>query len=514
VLADSSTDQVDGGATWDKRLSTSKTMALAWTVVLAFMVVTIALIAIRQGVRYLTSVFENSTTNTNNPNGSLELYLVLLGGPYAAAVFAMLTVVTKLENQQLQKTDGPGRGSLGDLVGGDTGTVDLVDFQYTPFNLIGLVIVLGLFCTHPGGGLPGIPAFLATLLGGSALTYTVNKAAQSNAPTITGVFPQVARINETVAIVGSNLSLPADPKDTTAKTQVTVGGVDAPVDQPGLTPQSDRVEFKVPTPKAGTGWDTRPQDVRIKTTGGATADAPASLQIVDDTPYLDGLDPQLPSLGERLTLSGDYFDAVGDVAADGKPTTPAKNPTVHLEWTDTQGRHTIELTPPTDPPPSNTQLTVAIPLNLTAAPLALPVNVSVSVRRDGNRSGEISAPFGPPATPTITALRPDHARIGQTVLLAGDDLSLDPHHRQASHHRSRPPSRSGRPAHQRADPVQGPARDRRTIHRHAHQEPGTGRGRAPTPDRRAGQATAGHPQHPSATWASSEPIRPLFLCRR
>jgi hypothetical protein len=408
---------------WDRRLSTSKTMALAWTVVLAFMVVTIGLIAIQQGIRYLTSVFDSPMTNTNNPNDSLGLYLVLLGGPYAAAVFAKFAVVSKVEDQRLQKIDGTGRGSFADLVGDDTGTADLVDFQYTLFNLIGLVVVLGLFCPNPGQGLPGIPAFLAVLLGGSALTYTVNKAAQSNAPTITGVFPQVARINESVAIVGTNLYLPADRKDNTAKTQVTVGGVEAPVGD-GLVLQSDRVELKVPIPKAGTGWDPRPQDVRIKTTGGATADAPASLRIVDDAPYLDGLNP-LPNLGERLTLRGEYFYAVGDVDTDGKPTPTAKSPTVRLEWADAGGRHTRELSPLADPVPSNTQLAVAVPLDLAAPNQPLPIDVTVSVRRDSKRSSEISVPFSAPPTPAVTALEPDHARVGQVVLISGTELSLE-----------------------------------------------------------------------------------------
>jgi len=265
-------------------------------------------------------------------------------------VFAKLTVVTKLESGRLQKADGDGRGSLADLVGSDTGAADLYDFQYTLFNLIGLLVVLGLFCPNPGQGLPGIPGFLAILLGGSALTYTVNKAAQSNAPAIAGVFPGVARIDETVAIVGSNLYLPADPKDTTAKTQVTVGGVDAPVGQLGLALQSDRVEFKVPNPKTGTGWDPRPQDVRIKTTGGATADAPASLRIVDDTPYLDGLDPQLPSLGQRLTLSGEYFYAVADVDTEGTPTANDRAPRV-----DRRKRPTRTGAVPADRPASEQQ---------------------------------------------------------------------------------------------------------------------------------------------------------------
>jgi hypothetical protein len=81
---------------YDRRWSTSKTMAALWTMVLAFMVVTEALIAISGNGVFsgsATAGFGSFMAHTLDAPANRDLYLVLLGGPYAAAVFAK-TVVT------------------------------------------------------------------------------------------------------------------------------------------------------------------------------------------------------------------------------------------------------------------------------------------------------------------------------------------------------------------------------------------------------------------------------------
>ena len=74
-------------------------------------------------------------------------YLLLLGGPVAAAVLAKGIVVSQLNNGTLTKTPAPDDAPLrvGDLVSADDGSVDLVDFQYSRFNLIALGIVIFTF---------------------------------------------------------------------------------------------------------------------------------------------------------------------------------------------------------------------------------------------------------------------------------------------------------------------------------------------------------------------------------
>jgi len=418
---------------WDRRMSTSKTIALAWTMVVAYMIVTLAILATstKRGAGYFTSVFDNATTNTNNPGGSLELYLVLLGGPYAAAVLAKASVVSKLEKQDLQKSDASGP-SPADLISNDTGAPSLTDFQYCLFNLIGLLAVVVLFWAHPGGGLPGIPSFLAILLGGSALTYTVNKAVERNKPSISSVHPTKVRVGETVSIVGDNLYLPAAPD---AKTKVTVGGVEVAATAvgkaAGLVEQSDRIDFKVPQAKTG-AWSADPQQVVLTTTADATVIAPYpqfGLGIVDDRPVLDAISRQ-PTLGDQLTLTGQYFYALGDTDATGKPKANITDPVVQLEWTDAQGKtHPRQLDlvkTPASFAPTDTQLTVTIPFDLVDAQAQVwPLKAQVSVRRgDGTKLDTTSVDIvKPTAAPSIDAVRPSTARVGQSVAIRGDNLS-------------------------------------------------------------------------------------------
>ncbi len=402
---------------WDRRLSTSKAMALAWTAALAHMIITLGLIGVTAGRERFNEAFAAQADGSS----PLELYLVLIGGPYAALVLSKLTVVTKIASGGLQKTDGRGDGNIADLVSGDDGAADLPDFQYTLFNLIGLGVVLVLFGADPASGVPEVPSFLAVLLGGSALTYTANKAVQGNAPKITGVVPGMARIGERIAILGLNLHLASAEED---KPKVTVAGVE--VDKSKISAvRSDRVEFEVPAPKAGTGWDSRPQDVRLTTVAGATADAPAAVTIVEDQPLLTAVQPQMISLGELLTLSGNYFYKAGDCNEDGKPKDEATAPVAHIEWDEAGSRRRHDVAVLTDPAPTNTVLALAIPPSIVPAQL-LPLDVGLSLRRDGKRSQEIALPLRLSAVPRVTQMRPLRARPGQIVTLTGDALALHP----------------------------------------------------------------------------------------
>lgn len=216
---------------YDGRRSTSKTITFAWTFVVAWMLIAVALVAARSGAG-----FTDLLKNTSN------LYLVLLGGPYAAAIMAKVSVTNGVQTGRIQKTAATTTGPS-DIVSDDNGSTDLYDFQYMLFNLVALVIVIFLFGARPGKGFPGIPDFLAILTGGSAAAYTVNKGLTSNAPSISGVQPGTARIGDTATITGTNL-LPPAAED--AKPAVSVGGVN--VQEVTLPGPADTVAFTVPAP--------------------------------------------------------------------------------------------------------------------------------------------------------------------------------------------------------------------------------------------------------------------------
>lgn len=72
----------------DNRRSTGKLIALLWSGLVAWMVLTEAFIAIG----------DNDDTFADLLAGASDLYFVLLGGPYAAAVFAKISIQTKVDD--------------------------------------------------------------------------------------------------------------------------------------------------------------------------------------------------------------------------------------------------------------------------------------------------------------------------------------------------------------------------------------------------------------------------------
>jgi len=159
---------------WDKRLSTSKTVSVAWTLVVAYMLLVITLIA-------LDNINAGSFFNSTLSKAS-ETYLVLLGGPYAAAILAKISTTNQIANGKVQKSDGGGTANPFDIISDDAGNVDLYDTQYTLLNLVAMVAVLAIFIRQPALGFPDVPSFLAAITGGSALVYTTNKVTTTNPP--------------------------------------------------------------------------------------------------------------------------------------------------------------------------------------------------------------------------------------------------------------------------------------------------------------------------------------------
>jgi hypothetical protein len=291
----------------DNRVSTSKTIAAAWTLVVAWMVVAEAFVA----------AFPAHPPNTFSGllASASDLYFVFLGGPYAAAAFAKASTQSKIAQGTLTKT--PGTPSASDLISDDNGNVDLYDFQYVLFNVLALLIVAISFGVHPDKGLPDVPTFLAILTGGSALTYTVNKATAADVPQITSVTPANARIGDVITITGVQLS------STTAGgtlPTVTLGGISATgVGIP--TGATDTLIATVADAPAGTTPLTGTVDVVVSPPLASPITARNALTIVPDQPTITGVKPQLVTAGALITVTGTLLLAPGTQPGTAGPNT-------------------------------------------------------------------------------------------------------------------------------------------------------------------------------------------------
>ncbi|MGG8408650.1 hypothetical protein ACM614_19690 [Streptomyces sp. 12297] len=166
----------------DGRYSTSRTFALAWSLVLAWMLLTLLgyALATGEGLSYFKG--EHGPLDPLAP-----LYLLLLGGPYLAMFGAKGIVGSRVEAGRLVKPRNTGGASLRELVDNDAGRTDLADFQYVLFNGVALAYVVIPFTLDVSRGLPALPEEIALLTGGPALAYLTNKVVSGPIPVITGV---------------------------------------------------------------------------------------------------------------------------------------------------------------------------------------------------------------------------------------------------------------------------------------------------------------------------------------
>jgi hypothetical protein len=387
----------------DGRLSTSKMIAALWTVTLAYMLIVMGLIA-----AYSTAKDDVSPGDVLNAlvSPTSNLYLVLLGGPFAAAVLSKVIVSNGVATGRIQKTYAA-TASAQDLTGNDRGNTDLVDSQYTLFNLIALVIVLVAFVRKPGFGAPPIPDFLAILTGASAATYVANKAAVTNAPVINEVLPRVVRVGQIATAYGNNLYSPT----TTAVTAVSVGGfVAEPVAGRELPSE---ISFTVPSPTGGT-YPADPVEVVIKTVAGATAVRPGAIRVVADAITVTGVKTQTTPAGTELIVTGSGFLNAADVTVDGSPRNDAAWPVVQLTPVAGGDARTIAWPEQRATHGTDTQLSVPIPNDTPAG------DYQLTISRDGLSSTatgpapviQLTAAPAPAATAAPSATIPVGGRIG------------------------------------------------------------------------------------------------------
>jgi hypothetical protein len=307
----------------DNRYSTSKATAFAWTAVVAWMVVTEAFVAVFPA--------HPPNTFTGLLASASDLYFVFLGGPFAAAAFAQASVQSKIAQGTLTKT--PGTPSVADLICDDNGNPDLYDFQYVLFNILAMLIVVVPFWAHPDEGLPAVPDFLAILTGGSALTYTVNKAIATDAPQITSVTPASARIGDIITISGIQLfsataggALPA----------VTIGGVSA-TGVAVLTGATGTLTATVADAPSGVSLSSLgPVDVVVSPPLASPITSRDAITIVADTPKITGVTKQPVTANDLITVAGSLLLAPGTqpgIAAPGTSSVGGVTPSLTVSST-------------------------------------------------------------------------------------------------------------------------------------------------------------------------------------
>ncbi|MFI5762043.1 hypothetical protein ACIA8F_14005 [Streptomyces sp. NPDC051563] len=168
----------------DGRLSTSTTLALAWTVILLWLLLATLGYGLTAG---------GGVAWFQGPEGPLSslttVYLPLLGGPYAALIAAKAVVGMRVERGSMAKPapKGTERRPLHDLIANDSGRTDLVDLQYVALSAVTMLYVVAFFVTDVGAGLPKLPSEMWALTGAPAGAYLLNKMAVRANPVITRV---------------------------------------------------------------------------------------------------------------------------------------------------------------------------------------------------------------------------------------------------------------------------------------------------------------------------------------
>ncbi len=223
-----------GGA--DHRTSTSKTVVLAWTLAVAFGLLSLVVAAV---------LGDHGPWDLQVDRGLQGEYLIVLGGPFAAAVLARYATATQAET----KSDGPvGEAGPAQLLTNDHGDVDLGDFQYVLFNVIGLVFFFGDFIGDLGHGFPDLPLILTGLMLTSTGGYAAKKLLAQATPTLISVLPAAAAPNGSVQIFGMNLDVPAVDSATSQPMIATVlfGPLAAAVTAHDIVLGNNRLTVTVP----------------------------------------------------------------------------------------------------------------------------------------------------------------------------------------------------------------------------------------------------------------------------
>lgn len=267
----------------DNRISTSRTIAFAWTVIIVYVLVALLLVWPPDWGKALTNLYPT--------------YFLLLGGPYAALILAKGITSARTTSGSLVKTDGDGTANFGDLVSDDTGRTDLFDSQYVLFNILAMWFVVAAFFRATLDGFPEVPNGLVLLTAGPAAVYLSNKLFGSTESTITTVTPLRVVEGDTFSVLGTNLL--AGRVAGGADGQVLVNGIRASTRAQDWSDTS----VKATAPNVGE-QDGAPVDVHVTTAAGATLKT--SALTVDCRPHIQGFNVSSAAPGQDVTLTVDW----------------------------------------------------------------------------------------------------------------------------------------------------------------------------------------------------------------
>jgi len=207
----------------DKRVSTSKTVAVVWTY------------AVASGLLSIVIAKWWGHPHAYNLQVSVGLqagYALLIGGPLGAAIVAKGLVTSQVAKGQSKPAAKDG-AKVSDLVSNDSGDTDLGDLQYVLFNAVALTFFFGELLGSPQLGLPTIPDVLLGLTSVSAVGYVGKKALPSQTRAITKVEPAQVKLGVWQAgkaqlrVFGTGLLNADGSAPDTVRFENINGGVDA-----------------------------------------------------------------------------------------------------------------------------------------------------------------------------------------------------------------------------------------------------------------------------------------------
>jgi len=214
----------------DGRWSTSKTSNVLWVFAVAW-----AFIAI---------ILHSAGSDLGAALDLKNEYLIVLGIPTGTAVLAKAVTKGNVDSGKVSTKPPSGpetnvANGLGQLVGTDSGSIDLLDLQYFTFNLVLLGFFFLAFLHGQEKGLPSLPQTLFALSGVSAAGYVAKKTQEEDVePSLESIAPQPSKSGQLVTIYGSRLVVPAS------------GALGAPPVAPTVTIHGQVAAVEPPSPTA------------------------------------------------------------------------------------------------------------------------------------------------------------------------------------------------------------------------------------------------------------------------
>lgn len=337
----------------DGRISTSRVAPFLWSFVLMFVIMRNAAVKGWSG---------DLLTKSLEPHW--DDYLILLGGPFAAAVLAKGFVSWRVANGQLQKTENTGAAGPLQALQDDSGNPNLIDAQYLLFNVVALAFFTVAYA-QKGPNLPKIPNLLLALTSSSAALYVSNKAVDRNKPVITGVAPATVMPGDTLTIGGQHFVPPGS--EGTEGVTVTIEGYGvAPI--VGI-PEDTKVTVQVPA--------TVPPGLRnvTVTTAARVTTEPRPVEVVSDQPEVIGITESTVVPGEVVHVLGRNLRTATE-SADGPLLVAFGNRWVPATLTTANGVLQAVVTAPRDLPGSSVQVAVRTARGRTSNEVTLPLPVA------------------------------------------------------------------------------------------------------------------------------------------